>query len=64
MCTGREADIKEGILEKVTFILSPKDDKSSKSRLQKKRGHVFPLLTRHRVEESATFFIKFFLNLI
>lgn len=60
MCTGREVDIKEDVLEKGTFILSPKDKKSSKSRLLKKRGHVFPLLTRHRVEESATFFIKFF----
>lgn len=55
MCTGREVDIKEGILEKVTFILSPKDKKSSKSRLLKKRGHVFPLLTRHRVEEICYF---------
>lgn len=59
MYTGSKVDIKDGIFETVTFIIAPKDEKSSKSRLLQRRGHVFSLWTLHRVE-SATFLIRFF----
>lgn len=61
MWTEREADIKEGVFEKVALMLSPKDEeKSSKSGFRKRRGHIFLLWTLHMVEESATFTIGYF----